>query len=193
MTAFVPLFLRVQWRHAVRLAFTHKDIRAFLHINTKLLLSFSLLNFHTSLDQNIIFFCRFLATANYNRELFRWGQSQKMQENKWKCFNGLKEKILSKEHAFYTSADAFTVLTVCLCGKSELLFLCFTSLKRVDRVTHRRSFLRRRNSFFVCAISASLGRGGKTCRKNEKITWVYIYIYIEARTSQIKEQKKTCI
>ncbi len=123
------------WRHAVRLAFTHKDIRAFLHINTKLLLSFSLLNFHTSLDQNIIFFCRFLATANYNRELFRWGQSQKMHENKWKCFNGLKEKILSKEHAFYTSADAFTVLPSV---SVERVSCCFSALrvwKRVDSNT----------------------------------------------------------
>lgn len=30
---------------------------------------------------------------------------------------------------------------------------------------YRRSFLLRRKSFLVCAISASLGRGGKTCRE----------------------------
>lgn len=71
-------------------------------------------------------FCCFLATANYNRELFRWGQSQKVQENKWKCCNGLKEKIRSKEHAdpeCYVShpGDAFTVLTVWLC--------CFSALR----------------------------------------------------------------
>lgn len=129
----------VQWRHAVRLAFTHKDIRAFLHINkalnnTKLLLSFSLLFFRTSLDQNIFFFCRFLATANYNREPFRWGQSQNVQEKKWKCFNGLKEKILSKEHAdtecyvLHTGWRFHRINSLTRVESVSCCFLCFTSL-----------------------------------------------------------------
>lgn len=77
--------------------------RAFLFINKavnnrRVLLSFTLcflLFFHTSLDQNIFFFCRFLATANYNTELFWWSPSR----NQKKLFYGLTVKIMRKEHA----------------------------------------------------------------------------------------------
>lgn len=42
---------------------------------------------------------------------------------------------------------------------------CAVLCERVCVRAYRRSFLLRRKSFLVCAISASLGRGGKTCRE----------------------------